>query len=226
MFTSAPVMFVSPPDSCIRSWCPCDGIRGGVQGRRFIVRVEPSGMGSVPFQKDHRAPPPFSLWGPRGPDPHRDPSHTWSSASKIIYCLQASMKVKVKLLSLVQLFATPWIVANPAPPFMEFSRQEYWRGLPFPSPGALPDPWIEPGSPVLQADALPSEPPGMAMILCYSSLKGPRPSSHSTLVKKVLSVCVMCAVFSACAVYVFSVCVLCIRCMCVVYVFCAWGCAE
>ena len=43
---------------------------------------------------------------------------------------------------------------------MEFSRQEYWSGLPFPSPGYLPNPGIEPGSPALQADALPSEPPG------------------------------------------------------------------
>ena len=43
---------------------------------------------------------------------------------------------------------------------MEFSRQEYWSGLPFPSPGHLPDPGIEPGSPALQADALTSEPPG------------------------------------------------------------------
>ena len=41
---------------------------------------------------------------------------------------------------------------------MEFSRQEYWSGLPFPSPGDLPNPGIEPGSPALQADALPSEP--------------------------------------------------------------------
>jgi len=45
-------------------------------------------------------------------------------------------------------------------PSMEFSRQEYWSGLPFPSPGDLPDPGIEPGSPTLWADALPSEPPG------------------------------------------------------------------
>ena len=44
-----------------------------------------------------------------------------------------------------------------APPSMEFSRQEYWSGLPFPSPGDLPDPGIEPGSPALQADSLPSE---------------------------------------------------------------------
>ena len=43
---------------------------------------------------------------------------------------------------------------------MEFSRQEYWSGLPFPSPGDLPDPGIQPGSPVLRADPLPSEPPG------------------------------------------------------------------
>ena len=43
---------------------------------------------------------------------------------------------------------------------MEFSRQEYWSGLPFPSPGDLPDPGIEPRSPTLQADSLPSEPPG------------------------------------------------------------------
>ena len=43
---------------------------------------------------------------------------------------------------------------------MKFSRLEYWSGLPFPFPGDLPDPGIEPGSPTLQADALPSEPPG------------------------------------------------------------------
>ena len=43
---------------------------------------------------------------------------------------------------------------------MGFSKQEYWRGLPFPSPGELPSPGIEPGSPALQADALSSEPPG------------------------------------------------------------------
>ena len=67
---------------------------------------------------------------------------------------------KVKLLSHVQLFATPWTVAYQAPPSMESSRQEYWSGLPFPSPGDLPDPGMKPGSPALQADALPSEPPG------------------------------------------------------------------
>ena len=54
---------------------------------------------------------------------------------------------------------TLWTVAHQASPSMGFSRQEYWSGLPFPSPGDLPDPGIEPGSPALEADALTSEPP-------------------------------------------------------------------
>ena len=70
------------------------------------------------------------------------------------------MKVKVKLLSHVRLFATPWTIAYQAPPSMRFSRQEYWSGLPFPSPRDLPDPEMEPGTPAFQADALTSEPPG------------------------------------------------------------------
>ena len=61
---------------------------------------------------------------------------------------------KVKLLSRVRFFATPWTVAHQAPPPIGFSRQEYWSGLPFPSPRDLPDPEIEPRSPALQADAL------------------------------------------------------------------------
>ena len=67
--------------------------------------------------------------------------------------------MKVKSFSSVQLFVTPWTVAYQASPSMGFSRQEYQSGLPFPSPGDLPDPGIKPGSPELQADALPSEPP-------------------------------------------------------------------
>ena len=53
---------------------------------------------------------------------------------------------------------TPWTVANQASLSMKFSRQEYWSGLPFPSPEGLSNPGIEPGSPALQVDALPSEP--------------------------------------------------------------------
>ena len=76
---------------------------------------------------------------------------------------------EVKLLSRVRLFVTPWTVAYQAPPFMGFSRQEYWSGLPFPSPGDLHDPGIEPGSPAFQADALTSEPPGKVAIQLYVS---------------------------------------------------------
>ena len=70
----------------------------------------------------------------------------------------------MKSLSRVQLFATPWTVDYQAPPSMGFSRQKCWSGLPFPSPGALPDPGIEPRSPALQVDALPSEPRGTPKI--------------------------------------------------------------
>ena len=55
---------------------------------------------------------------------------------------------------------SPWTVACQAPSSMEFPRQEYWSGLPFPSLGDLPNPGIKPASPALQAGSLPSEPPG------------------------------------------------------------------
>ena len=71
----------------------------------------------------------------------------------------------MKSLSRVRLFATPWTVAHQAPLSMGFSRQEYWSGLPFPSPGDLPGPGIEPRSPSLQADALTSEPPGKPFVV-------------------------------------------------------------
>ena len=61
--------------------------------------------------------------------------------------------------SRVQLFESPWTVDYQASLSMGFSRQEYWIGLPLPSPGDLPDPGIEPGSLASQADALPSKPP-------------------------------------------------------------------
>ena len=67
---------------------------------------------------------------------------------------------RVKLLSHVRLSAIRWTVAYQASQSMGFSRQEYWSGVPFPSPGDLPDPRIEPRASELQADALPSEPPG------------------------------------------------------------------
>ena len=89
--------------------------------------------------------------------------------------------VKVKSLSRVRLFVTQWSVAHQAPQSMGFSRQEYWSGLPFPSAGDLPDPGIELGSPALQADALPSEPPGKP---CIHQLLSGFPLFTTELVKR------------------------------------------
>ena len=91
--------------------------------------------------------------------PQKNPEYTFFSSTHGMFSSIDSIKW-VKLLSRVQLFATPWTVAHQAPLSMGSSRQEYWSGLPFPSPGDLPNPGIEPGSPALQADALSSEPPG------------------------------------------------------------------
>ena len=71
-------------------------------------------------------------------------------------------------LSCVQLFVTPWTVAHQASLSIGFSRQEYWSGWPFPSPGDLPDPGIEPVPPTSQADALPSETPGKQFVTLKS----------------------------------------------------------
>ena len=87
----------------------------------------------------------------------------WTFVGKVMSLLLNMLSrpwSEVKLLSHVRLFATPWTAAYQAPPSMGFSRQEYWSALPFPSPGDLLDPGVEPGSPSFQADALTSEPPG------------------------------------------------------------------
>ena len=77
------------------------------------------------------------------------------SASLVIRELQIKTTryhlLKVKLLSCVQLFETPWTIACHTPLYMGFPKQEYWSGLPFPSPGDLLDPEIKAGSPALQA---------------------------------------------------------------------------
>ena len=93
------------------------------------------------------------------PDSHVSPTDSWAPFSVLLKHIKL-YKVKVNSLSRVWLFATPWTVAHKTPPSIEFSRQVYWSGLPFPSPGDLPDPGLESGSPALQTDALPSEPPG------------------------------------------------------------------
>ena len=85
---------------------------------------------------------------------------SWITLKKMEGTKSHHSNVKVKSLSRVRLCVTLWTVAYQTPPSMGFSRQEYWSGLPFPSPGDLPEPGIETKSPELQADALPSEPPG------------------------------------------------------------------
>ena len=79
----------------------------------------------------------------------------------VCVCARVHMCVRVTQLCLT---ATPWTVAHQAPRSMEFSRQKYWSGLPFPTPGNLLDEGTEPGSPTEKADSLLSEPPGKLSI--------------------------------------------------------------
>ena len=73
----------------------------------------------------------------------------------------------VQLLSHVCLYVAPSILAHTIALSVGSPRQEYWSELPFPSPGDLPNARIEPGSPALQADALPSEPPGILTLYLF-----------------------------------------------------------
>ena len=75
-----------------------------------------------------------------------------TSHSVHLFCCDSRAKAKVKSLSCVWLFVTPWTIAYQASPSMGFSRQEHWSGLPFPPPGDLPDSGIEPRTPALQTD--------------------------------------------------------------------------
>ena len=107
------------------------------------------------------------------------------------------------LLSCVLPLVTLWTVAYQAPLSMGLSRQEYWRGLSFPSPGDLPDPEIEPGSPALQADPLPSELPGkpygtpIQQAIIASSCKHKRAGTFSLALHKIL---VSCTLLDSCCV--------------------------
>ena len=81
--------------------------------------------------------------------------------------------VKVKSLSRVQLFATPWTVASQASLSMGFPRQEFWSELPFPSPGDLPDPGIKPVSPALAGELFTAEPLGKPLNIFINMLTRP-----------------------------------------------------
>ena len=78
-----------------------------------------------------------------------------------------SLCAHAQLLSHVQLFVTPWTIAHQAPLSMEFPRQEYWSGLPFPTPRDLPDPGIEPAFPALAGGFLTNEPPGKPLCIDF-----------------------------------------------------------
>ena len=92
-------------------------------------------------------------------------------------------RVEVKSISCVRLFATPWTVARQAPPSPGFSRQEHWSGLPFPSLRGLPNPGIKPRSATLQADSLPSEPPGKPYAGDLGSIPGQGTRCHMPKLK-------------------------------------------
>ena len=93
------------------------------------------------------------------------------------------VKVKVKSLSHVRLFATPWTVTYQATPSKGFSRQEYWSGVPLPSPGDLPDSGIKPRTPALNAKSLPSEPPGKPQLMHRNIIKDEQSASEESLGK-------------------------------------------
>ena len=80
--------------------------------------------------------------------------HTYNGNTELAFLRSVSVSVSC---SVVPDSATPWTAAHQAALSMRFSRQGYWSGLPFPSPGDLPNPGIEPRSPALQADYLPTE---------------------------------------------------------------------
>ena len=73
-------------------------------------------------------------------------------------------ELKVKVAQSLLTFCNPVDYSPIGSPVYGFSRQEYWSGLPFPSPGDLPNPGIKPGSPAFQSASLPSEPPGKAYV--------------------------------------------------------------
>ena len=102
----------------------------------------------------------------------------WVRYKYVTTCIHQYNILPNRFVCCVQLFATPWTVAHQVPPPMRFSRQGYWSGLPFASPGHHFNPGIEPGSPALQTDSLRSEPPQNSFaVLKISSA----PSTHITL---------------------------------------------
>ena len=106
-----------------------------------------------------------------------------TSSLFIHWCTFTCMAESVGCSVVSWLFGTPWTIAHQAPMSMGFSKQEYWSGLPCPSPENLPNPGLELRSLVLQADSLPSEPPGKLKntgVSSLSLLQGIFPTQEST----------------------------------------------
>ena len=102
----------------------------------------------------------YSPWGCKESDVTKATEHARLRAYSDETVEGKGIAVVVYALSRVQLFATSWTVAHQAPPSVGLPRQEYWSGLPFSSPGDLPDPGTEPSSPVLAGEFFTTEPPG------------------------------------------------------------------
>ena len=154
-------MKVLVTQSCLTFYNPMDfsspgsSVHGILQARILEWVAIPSSRGAS-WPRD------WMLSSMAGRSHQGSPKNPWRDGLCLEYAYAS--EVKVKSLSRVRLFETPWTVAHQAPPSMGFSKQEYWSGLPFPSPGNLPDPGIEPGSPAFQADVLTSE-PAMPVVL-------------------------------------------------------------
>ena len=117
-------------------------MHGGAYSRTAVMNLKFKNTCSPDF---------WTQWGEERVGPTERVAVTYMCAVCVCVCVYAQSCV---------VFAIPWAVARQAPLSMGFFRQEYWSGLPFPSPGDLPRPGIEPGSPALQADSLPAAPPG------------------------------------------------------------------
>ena len=110
-----------------------------------------------------------NYWDPSYYTMEPTPTSLTQSHCFISFYLLNHICVLCQSLSRVWLFVTPWTGAHQAPLSMEFSRREYWNGLPCPSPGDLPNSRIELKSPSLQADSLPPKPPGKPCIISRKS---------------------------------------------------------
>ena len=134
----------------------------GTQGLMATTRIQEEARKDSSLKPSEEVSPcPYHFWTPR------TVREQISKSASLVFCWDSPRKVMfyAQSLSCVQLFVTPRIAAHQAPLSMGFSRQEYQSGLPCSLPGNLPNPGIKPRSPVLQADSLPSEPPGNPKVI-------------------------------------------------------------